>query len=410
MLDVAQAAERLRPSVKPEVHPGPLHWASLRVTLFQHCLWTDPDYQFDRVFSAKALHEFAYTIPSAPLFHPSPLPSVKHDKLCVLVHKIIPNRCQLRSLIDTISHAMHSNHPACRRFLSVSVMCSLLGLYPGSTPAPLPARRALLAAYAVEGHSRRDVMPAENIVSTLLRMRCQQTLFFALKETLVYLVNRCNHTVMKCLQDYHGWDAFCRLVTSAMNRARSLLRGERGDLDVFERSLAHVSKQRIRRLFSRQPQSRDFEAALLLECEKFFEQSSTRYRSRHWHAFQKMALRVPDTAVPLHWMQDFAAWFAHRPGESPDVIANRTQRFCALVPELQDARAAYFADGSKTKLRAALTRAGSWDDLLCDVASLAEVFRDKRYVVSQIVSLFFLLHLTSTSAPHTSCVFRFTLR
>jgi len=263
-------------------------------------------------------------------------------------------------------------HPEARTFLETAVLSSLLGLYPGSSPAPLAARRRVVAAH-LSPHAV-DRAGAESIVTTLLRLRCQQTLFFVLKEALVYLVNACNHPVRVVLEQYHGWREFCGLVCGAMNRARAALSGTEEDLLVFERCLTHVSKQKIRRLFARQPSQRDWEAALTLECEKFYAADSRRGRSHHWGLLQRAALRAPHTEMPLGWLRGMA----RRPEDTPAQTLARLRRLHALVPALTRARKAFFADGSKTVLRAVLSEAGSWDEALVEVAALAAVFRQKR--------------------------------
>lgn len=371
--NAAVAAEKLRPRVVGAVDPTADHWKGLQVTLYQHAILTQypssSSVDFDAVFSAESLHEFAHLIVSAPFFHPTPL-VCKKDPVSVLLQKCVPNRCQLRSLVDEISSCMNS-HPTAREFLERSVLCSLLGLYPGSTPPDLHARWQLVTAHASQTTSSSSF---ESVVATLLRLRCQQTLFFALKESLIYLVNRCNHAVRVVLEEHHGWQNFCELVTTAMNRARASLTGDFDDLERFERTLAHVSKQKIRRLFSQQPSIRDWESVLTLECEKTFERASVLGRSHNWELLQRAALRVPNTEMPLHWLRGMA----HRPGDTREQCLDRARRLDALVPSLRDAREAFFADGNKTKLRQALEQAGSWDDILVEVASLADVFRHKR--------------------------------
>ena len=213
------------------------------------------------------------------------------------------------------------------------------------------------------------------MIVTLLRLRCHQSIFFILKEALVYLVNRCNHSVRVVLEQYHGWGEFCTLVCGAMHRARTALRGTEEDLLNFERCLTHVSKQKIRRLFSCQPSQRDWEAALTLECEKFYEASSRRVRSHHWPLLRRAALRSPSTEMPLHWLRGMAL---RAEDSTPAETLERARRLHALVPALAEAREAFFADGSKTKLRAVLSTAGSWDEVLVEVAALASVFRQKR--------------------------------
>lgn len=92
------AAEALRPAAAGAVDPTPAHWQSLRLTLYQHMLWTDPTFDETRVFSVAQLHPFAPYIVSAPFFHPTPLACMKERfPVAVLLQKCVPNRCQLRS-------------------------------------------------------------------------------------------------------------------------------------------------------------------------------------------------------------------------------------------------------------------------------------------------------------------------
>jgi hypothetical protein len=364
------AAERRRsPGLAGAVDPTPAHWASLRVTLYQHALLLGG---LAHMYAAERLHRFAHLVVSAPFFHPVPLACMKDNHpVAVLMQKCVPNRCQLRSLVDEITHCMRS-HPSAREYVEISVFCSLLGLYPGSEPAPLPARRRFLRRYMAR---RADAeASAESVVETLLRLRCQQTLFFALKESLVYLVNRCNHAVRRVLEEFHGWHEFCTLVRRALDDARRGLRGDYGDLTGFEKSLSHVSKQKIRRLFSRQPSVRNFEATVTLECEKFFTRSCRRGRSCHWATLSRACLRVPYTDMPLSWL----AGMARRPEDTPAQTADRAARFRALIPMLEEAKRVFLLDGTKTKLRQALATAGGWDDALVDVSDLSDVFRKKR--------------------------------
>ena len=142
----------------------------------------------------------------------------------------------------------------------------------------------------------------------------------------------------------------------------------------FERCLTHVSKQKIRRLFSCQPSQRDWEAALTLSARNL-RGVDRRVRSHHWSLLRRAALRSPSTEMPLHWLRGMAL---RAEDSTPAETLERARRLHALVPALAEAREAFFADGSKTKLRAVLSTAGSWDEGLVEVAALASVFRQKR--------------------------------
>ena len=363
-------AEPLRPAVLGSTTLTADHWRSLQITLYQHTVMTDPSLDFDRVFSAASLREFSHHMISAPFFHPTSLVCTRDSPLKVLLNKCVPNRCQLRSLVDEVSNSINTDVPT-RDFLERSLQCSLLGLFPGTVPPCLEARARIIDAHSTR-HAGLGANP-EGIVNTLLRLRCQQTLFFSLKESLVWLVNRCNHPLRVVLEQYHGWSAFCELVRTAMDRARASLLGEPGDLVRFERTLAHVSKQKIRRLFALQPGVRDFEATVMLEAEKFFTAECRNGRSAHAGILKSAALRVRDTEMPLRWLEGFS----FREGDSPAETEQRRDVMLQLARSLADAKTAFFADGSKIKLRAALAAVGGWDEL-CDVAELAKVFRDKR--------------------------------
>ena len=375
---VAQS-EALRSRTPGVVDPGPAHWRNLQITLFQQAVLRHPPKpDFSSVFSARSLHEFAYVVPSAPFLHPVSLACLKRDPVSVLVQKCVPNRCQLRSLIDEISKTIHLHRKA-RNFLERGVHCSLLGLYPGATPPSLSARAKLVRESSLFGslfENNQSLAPSQDsIISTLLRLRCQQTLFFALKETIIYLVNECHPTLRGVLDEYHGWTAFCALVRASMDRARASMSGEKSDFEKFERTLQHVSKQKIRRLFAQQPGARDFEKELIVECDKFFVKESTLGRSPHRDVLKRASLRCADIDVPLKWLRGMA----HRPGETPDQWDARARRFDALIPALQRAKRAFCSDGSKTKLRQALAgKDNTWDNCLVDVAALSKTFRRKR--------------------------------
>ena len=371
---IAQS-EALRKSVLSAVDPKPTHWHNLRLTLFQQAVLRRPAApDFNNIFSAKSLHRFAYVVPSAPFLHPVLLACMKNDSVSVLVQKCVPNRCQLRSLIDEISKTIHLRRDA-REFLERGVQCSLLGLFPGATPPSLAARAKLVRESSLF-ESAHSVSPLQDsIINTLLRLRCHQTLFFALKETVVYLVNECHHTLRVVLDDYHGWTAFCKLVRAAMDRARASLRGDKLDYERFERTLQHVSKQKIRRLFSRQPGARDFEKELGVECDKFFVKESKLGDSCHGDVLKRASLRCPAVDAPLEWLQGMA----HRPGETAPQWDARARRMEALVPALRRAKKAFYSDGSKIKLRQALAGKGNtWDNCLVDVSALSKAFRRKR--------------------------------
>ena len=136
----------------------------------------------------------------------------------------------------------------------------------------------------VEEHGEHRAQQfVEGIVGKLVRMRHHQTLFFALKDALIYMVNYCAPTLRKVLRKYHGWEEFCAMIHVSMNKARGSLTGaDDRDLERFEKTLQGVSKQRIRRLFSSQPSHRDFEQALATECEKKYSRDSQRDRSEHY--------------------------------------------------------------------------------------------------------------------------------
>jgi len=371
---IAQS-EALRSPAPGAVDPGPAHWRNLQITLFQQAVLRNPAApNFESLFSATSLHEFAYVIPSAPFLHPAPLACLKLDPVSVLVQKCVPNRCQLRSLIDEISKTIHLNRRA-RDFLERGVYCSLLGLYPGATPPSLSARVKLVRESTLFENTQTVTPSQDSVISTLLRLRCQQTLFFALKEAVIYLVNECHPTLRTVLEEYHGWAAFCRLVRTAMDRARACLTGEKSDFEKFERSLQHVSKQKIRRLFSRQPGARDFEKELIVECDKFFVKESKLGSSCHGNVLKRASLRAPNIDAPLGWLRGMA----HRPSETPGQWDARARRFDELIPALERAKTAFCLDGSKIKLRQALVgKDNTWDNSLVDVAALGHTFRQKR--------------------------------
>ena len=378
MSDPAQAiaqSELLRNPVAGAVDPGPAHWRNLQLTLFQQAVLKNPAApDFDSVFSAESLHRFAYVVPSAPFLHPVSLACLKRDPVSVLVQKCVPNRCQLRSLVDEISKTIHLHRDA-REFLERGVHCSLLGLFPGATPPSLAARAKLVRESSLFESAQSLAPSQDSIISTLLRLRCHQTLFFALKETVIYLVNKCHHTLRVVLDEYHGWTAFCKLVRTAMDRSRASLSGDKNDFEKFERTLQHVSKQKIRRLFSQQPGARDFEKELIVECDKFFVKDSTLGQSCHRNVLKRASLRCSEIDVPLEWLQGMAL----RPGDTVAQCNGRARRLHALVPALQRAKKAFYTDGSKIKLRQALAgKDNTWDNCLVDVSALSKAFRRKR--------------------------------
>ena len=302
---------------------------------------------------------------------------MKNNPTASIISKTIPNRCQVRSLIDEIQASLHS-HAHTRDFLEKVVRCSLLGLFPGSKPPSLRARRLLLEQMKSRntefGHDSADGITG--MVGRLVRKGHHQTLFFALKDALVYMVNHCLPVLSTVASEFHGWEGFCTMIHASMNRARSSLLGvnDREDLERFEKILQSVSKQKIRKLFSRQPSSRDFEQVLISECERMFTKDSRIYRSEHYALIQSAAVRVARTDTPLHWLRGMAK----RRGDTPAQTQKRQCAFDVLVSLLVEARDAFYEDGSKAKLKNALALAGSWDETIVDVCALANVFKHKR--------------------------------
>jgi len=379
-LDFAKAAERLRAQhVEWSHNPKGVHYSELRITLYQHivlCSNRDPSFERGATLSAQCLDPYSYLVLSVPFFHPVPLAVVvKNNPIASILAKTVPNRCQVRSLIDEIQASLYSHAPA-REFLEKAVRCSLLGLFPGSKPPSLRARRLLFEQMKPKGAESNAHGNMGGVVGRLVRLRHHQTLFFALKDALVYMVNHCAHTLRTVLKEFHGWEEFCATVHSSMNRARSSLLGvdDAEDLERFEKTLQGVSKQKIRRLFSRQPSSRDFEQVLIAECERNFAVDSELGRSKHYALIQKGALRVADTEMPLRWLYGMAK----RRGDTSAQTQERLRKFSILVPALLEARTAFYEDGSKTKLKVALAGAGSWDETIVDVCALASIFRNKR--------------------------------
>lgn len=371
---VIAAAEALRADVPGKVDPDSAHWKNTQLTLYQHCVWenpTTPDFETS-ITSPATLHEFSHLVVSIPFFYPVPLPALKTCPVSSLLHLICPNRCQLRSLVDECSSSMHS-HATARRFLTSSVWCSVLGTFPGATSAPLASRRALLSTFQTPQQSGSGAASSSSgLIGHMLRHKYHQSLFFCLKEALIYCVNA-NETVRRVLSEFHGWSSFCELVRSAMETARrSLVGPPEAALERFDKTLQHVSKQKIRRLFDC-PGARDFERELTQECEKHFDETSTRARSPHWGALRKAVLRHSDTFVDLNWVRGLA----FRPGDSAAACRRRAARLDGLTTELVAAREAFYFDGSKTKLRACL-KTYLWDDILVDVSDLSEAFMRKR--------------------------------
>lgn len=380
---MAETAERLRArNVEWSHDANAVHWAELRITLYQHivlCSGENSSFGEEATLSARCLDPYSYLVMSAPFFHPVPLlPLIKNNPIASIIAKTIPNRCQVRSLIDEIQASLNSHAPA-RDFLEKVVRCSLLGLFPGSKPPSLRARRILLdqmKSKNFESSAHGSAEAISGVVGTLVRKRHHQTLFFCLKDALVYMVNHCAPVLRTVAKEYHGWEEFCAMIHTSMNRARASLLGANAeeDLQRFEKILQGVSKQKIRRLFSRQPSSRDFEQVLIAECERLFTKDSRLCRSEHYALIQKAALRVPSVDTPLHWLRGMAK----RREDCHAQTQERLRKFDALVPALVQARAAFYEDGSKTKLKAALTEAGAWDDIIVDVCALATIFRYKR--------------------------------
>ena len=208
----------------------------------------------------------------------------------------------------------------------------------------------------------------------LLRDGLHQVLFFALKESLIYMVNHCVPSLATVLREFHGWDEFCGIVKYSMNKARGCLTGDANDLQIFEKSLGLVSKQKIRKLFSRQPSFRNFEAALQVECERHFSTQSVVNESEFSEKLKKYAMRVKDTEMPFRWLHAMV----YRNGLTEKQIDDRKQNVQKLVKTLEEAKQLYLSDGSKIKLKNILKKAGTWDDILCDVYALASAFTLKR--------------------------------
>ena len=378
---MAEIAERLRARDVEWCHnPKAVHWSELRITLYQHivlCSPQSPSFARGATLSARCLDPYSYLVLSAPFFHPVPLAFMKNNPTASIISKTIPNRCQVRSLIDEIQASLHS-HAHTRDFLEKVVRCSLLGLFPGSKPPSLRARRLLLEQMKSRntefGHDSADGITG--MVGRLVRKGHHQTLFFALKDALVYMVNHCLPVLSTVASEFHGWEGFCTMIHASMNRARSSLLGvnDREDLERFEKILQSVSKQKIRNLFSRQPSSRDFEQVLISECERMFTKDSRIYRSEHYALIQSAAVRVARTDTPLHWLRGMAK----RRGDTPAQTQKRQCAFDVLVSLLVEARDAFYEDGSKAKLKNALALAGSWDETIVDVCALANVFKHKR--------------------------------
>lgn len=357
------------------LHPSPAQWESLRITHYQHELLMKLKpraAQDDALLNAKTLHSYACYVLNAPFFHPVPLASYKAVPIASIIAKTVPNRCQVRSLVDTVQTLLYSDSEA-RQFLERCVLCSLLGLFPGAKPPCLAARVALLEKAGARS-SDTSLGANSGVVSMLLRERLHQVLFFSLKESLVYMTNHCCPSLATVLREFHGWDEFCGIIKSSMNRARGGLKGSANDLHAFEKCLGLVSKQKIRKLFSRQPSSRDFETALLTECERPFSTGSAINESEFSKRLKEWAMKVPDTEIPLRWLHGMV----YRDGLSEKQIANRKQRMQKLVENLKQAKEMYLMDGSKIKLKSAIHQAGSWDDILVDVYALAFTFKNKR--------------------------------
>lgn len=369
-------AESLRDASVDWSAPNPTaaHWESLRITHYQHELLgkLKPKREGDAPLSAKTLHSYACHVLNAPFFHPVPLASFRALPIASIIAKTVPNRCQVRSLVDTVQTLLYSDSEA-RQFLERCVLCSLLGLFPGAKPPRLAARVALLEKAGARS-SDASLGANSGIVPMLLRERLHQVLFFSLKESLVYMTNHCCPSLATVLREFHGWDEFCAIIKSSMNRARQGLAGSANDLHAFEKCLGLVSKQKIRKLFSRQPSSRDFETALLTECERFFSTRSTINESEFSKRLKEWALKVPDTEAPLRWLHGMV----YKDGLSEKQISDRKQRMQKLVGNLTQAKEMYLLDGSKIKLKSAIRQAGSWDDILVDVYALASTFKNKR--------------------------------
>lgn len=325
------------------------------------------------MLTAKKLSAYACLVLNAPFFHPVPLASMRSVPIAIIIAKTVPNRCQVRSLIDTCASLLNYDAKA-KLFLEQCVQCSLLGLFPGAKPPCLEARSSLIERTGVTRSLDTSSSASAGVVAMLLRERLHQVLFFALKESLIYMVNYCVPSLATVLREFHGWDEFCAMVTQSMNRARECMKGSAGDLQAFEKSLGLVSKQKIRKLFSRQPSSRDFEMALQTECERKFSLTSQLNHSEFSDRLKKYALMIPDTEAPLHWLHAMV----YREGLTDAQIAERRRVISTLVKSLIDAKEMYLLDGSKIKLKNAIKEAGTWDDLLVDVYALADTFRNKR--------------------------------
>ena len=325
-----------------------------------------------KILTAKDLHVYACYVLSAPFFHPVPLAFMRSHAIASLIAKTVPNRCQVRSLVDSIKTLLYTNAEA-KLFLEQCVQCSLLGLFPGAAPPSLKARKVLLLQTMAQ-HTNKNQSTNTGIVYILLREQFHQILFFSLKESLIYIVSHCVPSLACVLREFHGWDEFCSMVRNSMNRARQILSGKEDDLKHFEKSLQLVSKQKIRKLFSKQPSSRCFETSLMTEAEKKFLPTSKLDISEFSEKLKYYALRVEDTEAPLKWLNGMV----HREGYTAEQKAERAKVMARLVGDLEEAKRLYLLDGSKIKLRAALKRAGSWDDILVDVYALAMTFKNKR--------------------------------
>ena len=74
-------------------HPKPQHWASLRLTHYQHAVMSGVSEGF---LTAKNLEPYSCYVLSAPFFHPVPLASMRNVPIASVIAKTVPNRCQVR--------------------------------------------------------------------------------------------------------------------------------------------------------------------------------------------------------------------------------------------------------------------------------------------------------------------------
>ena len=235
----------------------------------------------------------------------------KMDPITHLVTKSLPQRCQIRNLMQIISNYC-AQCDRVYKFMYATLTCSLIGSYSHSKyQMSCKARYVVLKRLWCKPPSRSQM---QSWVFSLY----QNLLFYVIKEHLIYAMTLIP-SLQSVIEKTYKWKEFCNSVQGAMDKTRQMVENnviyaEKNNEEIstwlkgVEDHLAAVSKSQLHNLYRAQRQS--FSQAIVSTCNRQDEARGivdyfSAFDRRNRKVIRELAKRETQLSTCISWLRYF---------------------------------------------------------------------------------------------------------